>query len=262
MKAALSGNMVYFSPGGHAYSLTDFFSLAERHNFDGVELLPAQVDVGSPPETFDEIEGLCSETGIDVVLLRLKRSNYDGTPVEEVMEREFELCRTLGCNRLCVPPEPPARLSKMCQMADARHLRIIVQNYVNAPTATLSGTLEFIEEVDHPNIGLLYDPNCLYISGAKTADGHVEALGKWIEAVYVTTTAMDEHRKLEYPEYMGKDYPPSESSGEETIEMSEVYQALVSHGFAGDVILAQPNVPREEIDEYISNFLREIAPYR
>lgn len=178
MELALSGRT--FEINRHTVSSTaDFRAFAEiasRIGYSGVDLRKTQMSLETSSRDIKERKRILHGCGLHVV-----RMNPTGYPVLEDTDlflRYLDLAASLDCRSLRMSGNPEA--SRRCaDMAQRYGIRIGPQNHVGSddlpgPTETIDNTVAYLKRINHPNVGLFYDPAHLFVGESEYGAAAVE----------------------------------------------------------------------------------------
>lgn len=151
--------------------------------FSWIDVRPDLVDTGKPAEV---ISGL----GLKVSCMAASFGMPEGTALDSVdsaaaecaaahVERALELGRILGANTAyLVPGEDGSRkaltryargLERVAERAAEKGIRLGIEHFPGRCLPTVEATLDFLREIGHPNLYLLFDIGHAQISGEDPA---------------------------------------------------------------------------------------------
>ena len=164
MKLSLSGFLFEDNYASQSVAFGRFCELAKSAGYDGVELRDTQVNPDTPAAQRAAIRGELSANNLEVTCLIARGLPSGGTERDEFFHRYLDLCLQMECKLLKIASDAKW-LRLAAERARDHGVRLAANNHVNGPLETAAGTLRFLEEVSHPNFGLLYDSMHLYING-------------------------------------------------------------------------------------------------
>jgi sugar phosphate isomerase/epimerase len=164
MKLSLSGFL--FEDGYASQSVTfgRFCELAKSAGYDGVELRDTQVNPDTPAAQREAIRRELSANNLEVTCLTARGLPAGGVERDEFFHRHLDLCLQMECQLLKITSD--AKWLRLAAEKARNHgVRLAANNHINSPLETAAGTRRFLDEVSHPNFGLLYDSMHLQING-------------------------------------------------------------------------------------------------
>ncbi len=162
MYYCLSGRVFEPSPGSIPLSPREFFRLSSKAGFSAVELRRWQVAPENENAVAAEIRTLSAQYSLPVEMITFRGRNLETRADYEYFLRYLELAERLECRQMKISGSPEMLL-KAAERAAASNVRLGINNHVHTPLETVSGMLEFLRKVAHPNFFLLFDPSHLWL---------------------------------------------------------------------------------------------------
>lgn len=153
----------------------------------------------------------------------------------------LDLAARFNCNLLSLTlpdddsDDPPEALPAFCQRAQERNVTVALRNHPESMAGTLTETLEILEELDLPNLGLDWDPASAMAAGDGTGMDDIDRLTPRLKLLHVR----DAVRRG-----MSADWAPL---GKGVIPWEDILELLYAAGYRGPVVLdlGLPNKVRE-----------------
>ena len=183
MRFSISGFLFEDNYTSQSLDLEEFCAVAARLGYDGVELRRTQIAPTATHERRAEVLGAVKASGLSVTCLTARGIPSAGPARERALESYLRLCTDLDCPLLKVSGEPEWMRSA-AERAACCGVHLAVNNHAGTPLETLVGTVRYFREIDHPNVGLLYDSYHLFAMGEDYV-GAVEVLVERIRNVLV-----------------------------------------------------------------------------
>ena len=155
-----------------------FVELARAAGCAGVELRTTQINLQMPPDQIARRRAAVDDCGLRVTCMTPRGMPADGSQRDEFFARYLNLAGQMGCRLLKIGGRPQW-LRDAAERAGQRGIALAVNTHLNGPTETVAGTIELLEEVGHPNYGLLYD--CLHLAIA--GEDYVAAIDRLLPHV-------------------------------------------------------------------------------
>lgn len=183
MKLALSGRL-WETPQGPSLSLLEQIEAVAKLGYTGIEIrypiLPGEEELEATREALlqHKIHAVFSAAG--------------GAPTTPEKETDFirvlDTIKYLGGQFVKQIPKSQADREAMRLAADLgaeRNIKVLVQYHSNAETETVAKIERFFEEIDHPNLGLIYDACQIPFSEELpfSIEESVQRLRPWIDLV-------------------------------------------------------------------------------
>jgi sugar phosphate isomerase/epimerase len=187
MQLALSGRL-WETSQGYTSTLMEQLSTAASMGYQGIEirypLLPSGDAIGA---VRDELRRL----GLTTVF-----SPVAGMPTDD--ESRFDVIRVLDTLQQLGTPYVKAigattedydRLREIADLAGERGIKATTQLHSNSLCDTVERTEKCLTEINHPNLGLIFDAAHLPFANDPDVDGAVRRLRPWIDLVNVQSYA-------------------------------------------------------------------------
>ena len=190
MRLALSSRL-WESADGYAVDQMQHLAIARELGYDGVEmrypLLPRR------PEEIRRIAAALRDLDLTAVfgpcagVPEDDRSRADASRVMDVLQQ-------LGARWVkCIPmrEDQAQGMVQLADMAEARGMILCTQLHAGTLTDTVERTEDFLRDVDHPSLGLIFDAAHLQLAGDPDLEGALQRLGPWLELVNVQCLSRD-----------------------------------------------------------------------
>lgn len=156
MKLALSGFLFEDNYLAQSLDLPAFFDLARAAGYHGVELRDTQIKPDAPLTLKQEVRRLARATQLAIVCLTARHLPGAGPQRDAYFRQYLELCQALGCRLLKITADA-AWLRHAAGQAQAGGVTLAANNHVGGRLETIAGTRDYFAEIQHPNMGLLFD---------------------------------------------------------------------------------------------------------
>ena len=190
MKLALSSRL-WESATGYAVDQSRHLQLTRELGYTGVELRYPLL-----PEGDAQIKRIADE--LRDLQLTPVFGPCAGVPEDDAAwvdaTRVFDTLHALGAKWLKCLPISDAHVDGMTKLADLarqRDMILCTQLHVGTLTDTVDATEKFLKQVDHPALGLIFDPAHLLFADDPDVTGAVKRLDRWIEMVNLQCLARD-----------------------------------------------------------------------
>jgi len=164
MLLSLSGFLFEDNYTSQSVTFPEFCEIASSAGYDGVELRRTQVNLDTPKHQRKERLAIVRDAGLRVTCLTARGLPATGAEREDLFLRVLELCRDLECGLLKIGSDP-AWLREAAAQAQEFGVTLASNNHVGGALETVAGTRQYLQEIAHPNFGLLYDPLHLRVAG-------------------------------------------------------------------------------------------------
>ena len=235
MKLALSGRL-FETSAGYTLDLEAFLKFARACGYDGVEIRYPQLPLETPSAKLDETAALLKTLG-----LAWSFGAVEGIAGEAAFERAvrmLEVHRRCGCRftRFTVSrPDDIAWAQRFADEAARRGLRLITQLHNGTLTDNVPHTLETLERIGRPNVGLAYEANHLRFDGNEQYAEAIRPLRDCIFSVSIQNfrPAADADPAAMRVQVNGRDYLRALPGDPEGLDFPKIFRVLREVGFDG-----------------------------
>ncbi len=244
MKLSLSGFMFEDDYRSQSVSFADFATLAKEDGYEGVELRNTQLDLDASANRVDECRVILESNGLSVTCMTPR-----GLPIEmqernERFARYLDLAEKMSCQLLKVTGEP-RWLHKAARKAADRGIALAINTHINSPVETVAGSMRFLEKIDHPNFGLLYDPMHLAIAGEDCVAA-IDRLHPSIRGVLVQCVRLAEGGISPVISHAGNDYMKTRIGENPMQDWPGIFRKLKDLGYDGRITVIENGWPENE----------------
>ena len=190
MKLALSSRL-WESPEGYSLSQIQHLDIAHELGYEGVEmrypLLPRgddetrRISDALRDRELTAVFGPCAGVPED-------KSSWDDAA------RVLDTLHEVGARWMkCIPMnegQVPS-MAKLADMAQDREMALCTQLHCHTLTDTVASTKQFLQQVDHPNLGVIFDPAHLQLAADSDIAGAVQRLTPWLRLVNIQCLTCD-----------------------------------------------------------------------
>lgn len=262
MRFSLSGFLFEERYTTQSLRLEEFCSVAAGLGYDGVELRKTQV---SPEATRDQrarVRSVVAASGLAVTCLTARGIPASEPERDRALEEYVRLCADLECPLLKVSGEP-AWVRAAAEIAAEYGVCLAVNNHVGTQLETVNGTVRYLRETEHRNVGLLFDPFHLYAKGEDCVAA-VRRLAPHIRNVLVHSIRppRSEAERRRSIQVAGRDCLRCMPFDEGAQDWPGVFAALRRVGYDGLVTVIEngwPAVCREEVARENLRYLRKLT---
>ena len=161
MNLSLSGFLFESGNESERQPFPAFCELAASAGYHGVELRQrTQVNPQTSKADRREMMGIVREHGLAVTCLTARNMPRSGSARDEFFGSYLELCMDMECGLMKIGSDAEWARQAAAKAADAG-IVLATNNHIGGPCETVSGTRSYLEAVNHPNWGLLYD--CMHL---------------------------------------------------------------------------------------------------
>jgi sugar phosphate isomerase/epimerase len=252
MKLALSGRL-FETSAGYTLDLEAFLKFARACGYDGVEIRYPQLPLETPSAKLDETAALLKTLG-----LAWSFGAVEGIAGEAAFERAvrmLEVHRRCGCRftRFTVSrPDDIAWAQRFADEAARRGLRLITQLHNGTLTDNVPHTLETLERIGRPNVGLAYEANHLRFDGNEQYAEAIRPLRDCIFSVSIQNfkpAVQTDPRELRV-QVNGREYLRALPGDPDGLDFPRIFRVLREVGFGGfATVMADvaPNMDQREV---------------
>lgn len=243
MKISLSGFLFEDNYNSQSLSIEEFCTLAESAGYDGVELRRTQVNIDSNINDRKKIHEIVKEHRLEVTCLTARGMPKSGQERDAFFERYLNLCRDLECRRLKISGDTKW-LKSAAQKALEYNVMLVTNNHIGSQLETIEGTKNYFSEIDHPNMGLLYDPYHLMING----EDYINAISEfedWIQTVLMQSVRLSNNEDGMF-EYKGQYWIRALPHEEGVQDWKEIFKKLKIHKYKGYITVIENSWPQNQ----------------
>lgn len=145
-------------------SFPEFCSLARSAGYDGVELRHTQITPETPAAACNILLGAIHDAGLRVTCLTARGLPPGDPERDSFFDRYLDLCERMECGLLKIGGDP-CWLREAAERAAHGGIALASNNHIGTPLGRVESTKRYLDEVGHPNFGLLYDSLHLMVAG-------------------------------------------------------------------------------------------------
>jgi sugar phosphate isomerase/epimerase len=190
MKLALSSRP-WELPDRYSINQMQHLEITRELGYDGIELrYPLLPDSAAG---IRELAAALADLALTVVFGPCAGVPTDAAGWDDA-KRVIETLHALGAKWLKCLPIDAEQVDGMVQLADlvqASGMKLCTQLHAYTLTDTIDNTERFLKEVDHPAIGVMFDPAHLQLAGDDDVAGGISRLSPWLELVNIQCLAPD-----------------------------------------------------------------------
>lgn len=181
-KLALSGR-IFEEDYKKNIPLEKFVKIASDIGYQGIELRSTQVSLETPYKDVKKYAGIIKDYGLEVVCMEVR--GYPLLENENLFINCLELAREFNCKIIKIGGESD-KTRRYAEISQKYGIKIGLNNHIgteNNPnyTETIERTVSYLNSINHPNFGILYDACHLFISGSEYGE---EAINKIKDKIF------------------------------------------------------------------------------
>ncbi len=249
MLYSLSGFLFEDGYTSQSISVREFCQTARTLGYQGVELRRTQVTTDTPQQERKAMMEILQDSGLTVTCLTARGIPPGGGDREAFFMRCLDLCADLGCALLKIGGDVPW-LQGAAGVAHGRGVVLATNNHVGSDLESVEGSRRYFRDIDHRNMGLLFDCHHLFAAGEDYVSAATEFL-PFIRNVLVQTTRCG-------PGGDGSHCLPDDAGAQ---DWPAVMDALMKGGYDGLITVIENGWPPEqrvEIARHNIEYLREL----
>ncbi len=235
MQLALSGRLFEIQTG-YTLDLEAFLKFARECGYDGVEIRYPQLPLETPSAKLDETGALLKTLG-----LAWSFGAVEGIVGEAAFERAV---RMLDVHRRCAcrftrftvsRPDEIVWAQRFGDEAARRGLRLVTQLHNGTLTDNVPHSLETLERIGRPNVGLAFEPNHLRFDGNEQYAEAIRRLRDFIFCVSIQNfkPARPTDAKEMLVRVNGRAYVRALPGDPEGLDFPKIFASLREVGFDG-----------------------------
>ena len=161
MLLSLSGFLFDSGNPSELLPFADFCELAASSGYGGVELRQkSQVNPQTPKAERREILRMVKDHGLVVTCLTARNMPQSGRERDEFFASYLTLCADMECGLMKIGSDAEWA-HRSAVRAQGVGVALATNNHIGGQCETIAGTRAYLDEVNHPNWGLLYD--CMHL---------------------------------------------------------------------------------------------------
>ena len=252
IKLALSGRLFEESRKKIATmgELREFVETAAQLGYEGVDLRNSQMPLDRPRQEVKDCAAMLADCGLEVV--RMTPRGYPVSEDEALFERYLEFASQLGCRSLKMGGEADD-MRRCADLAQRYSIKIGSQNHIgkeDAPgrTETIDRTVDYLEEINHPNFGLFYDPAHLFVSGSEYGPEAIRRISDKIVFVQIQTPVETDGSGKGF-RFHGRCFTDGVLGDPDGPEFARVFRGLREVGYDGYICVFSPRLKERDSRE-------------
>lgn len=238
MLLSLSGFLFQSQNPSEQPSFPDFCAKASSFGYRGVELRQGyQINQKSPLSERREKLRIVKDNGLKVTCLTARNLPKAGEERDVFFKRYVELCNDMECGLMKIGSDP-----EWCRWAaktaEAAGVTLASNNHVGGQLETVDGTRQFLNSVDHPNFGLLFD--CMHLRS--TGQDYIGCIPEF--AAYTKNILIQSRRRDR-----SEQWTPALPDEKGVQDWRAVFSAFRKQGYDGLVTVIENSWPYEQREE-------------
>jgi sugar phosphate isomerase/epimerase len=244
--------------------------MARAIGYDALCMRASQVSITTPPSQVAEMRALLDELGLEVSMVTgnvaLAANSAEAPQVLHRITPHLDLAEAFNAPMVRVMMQtaadiPPARRAAI--QAQGRGIRLAHQLHVGTLFQTGQGALETLQAVNHPALGITYEPANLLIAGEPYGPEVIRRLAPYIINVYIQNLRRDADgdvrlRCLGGIVVRARSLPLDAVGG---VDLDLVFTALHAIGYTGYVTVHQAALAGLPIETAAQRYYAVLAPY-
>ena len=256
MQLSLSGFLFEDNYNSQSLDFADFATLAHSDGYAGLELRKTQVNLETPADVVKKYRSIADDNGLCITCMTPRGMPESATERDEFFDRYLDLAERMGCKMLKMTGQP-AWFGAAAQQAANRGIFLAINTHTNSPTETVAGTKSLLDEVNHPNFGLLYDPMHLCIAGEDYL-GAIDKFYPHIRNILVQCLKPADEGQKPAISFGGKDYVKTRIDDNPVQDWSTIFERFKSLGYDGWVTLIENSWPADQRKDIASRTAQHI----
>ncbi|MEZ5940151.1 MAG: sugar phosphate isomerase/epimerase [Planctomycetaceae bacterium] len=226
----------------------EFADVAVAAGYDAVCMRASQIGVQSSPEQVQRARQILDERKLKVTMISgdfdIVYNNERGPNCLYNVEPYLDLAETLGAKliRVCIKkPEDLVQARYAAEQAAVRGLHLVHQCHVQSLFETVPEIISCIEQIDHPNFGLIFEAANLEQCGQDYGPETIAKLAPWIRNVYFQNQKMHAGGQVELATWCQGpvNIDLIEIHEPDGIDFDSVFEGLRNIGYDGPVTVHQ-----------------------
>ena len=187
--------------------------LVARLGYDGLEVIFQQnykCGLSEQPSSteIDIVRKSCTDTGIEIVCLVPYVKDFgDPDPIlreasKNTIQNAIRTAAQLGAHLVRILPGQTTydddEINRMAELlhslayeAAAQEVTLVVENHMDTAFETAAEMVAFVKIINHPNVGILYDPANLYIMGNRDSERAFQLQKSFVRHVHINDAILD-----------------------------------------------------------------------
>lgn len=169
-----------------------FAELAATAGFKGICMRASQIGVQTPKAQVREAQRILEELDLRVTMVTgdfdIVYNNARGPDCLKRIDAYLDLAEQLNSNMLRVCLKTPSDIplaTVAAEKAAQRDMHLVHQCHAESLFETVDGIVNTLQQIDHPNFGLVYEAANLEECGQDYGSESITRLAPWIRNVYL-----------------------------------------------------------------------------
>ena len=257
MKISLSG-FLFENPDGTAeLTFEEFANFAVETGYDAVQPRNSQIPLNTSETRLTRYRSLLDSLGLETSCVTFRRPPKNPRKRDRAFERSLRMAEILGADLIKLSGAPIDWIKRAAETAAERGVTLAVNNHVNTPAETLTGTLELFEKVASANFALLFDPMHLHLGGEDEVEC-LKTLYPFVRDVLVQCVREIENGNETVVSRAGKNYAKTTIDNAPVQDWPAILAELERRDYDGWITVIENSWPRNSRKNVAETTLRFI----
>lgn len=263
MKLSLSARLIEVTKEKFALDVGEFLDLAKRTGYEGVHLRDGQIDPLLREGRFDEVEAFYKQNGLGCSMIwgRIDSRSFD----RDLIEKKMAFLRRVDLNDLMIGyPTDMDLIRTWCDLAAAQGIGLVIACHVNSLFEDISRAMDFVKQVDRPNLGLNIDPLNIYLAEQDYGLKTLEKIKDHLRVVNVQGGVLDSEGDQVARRYYKETTPSFRRvpiCEEDAMDIRQFISDLKAVGYQGYINVLEPYYEDRDLSRIASETARILKGY-
>lgn len=259
-RLSLSGFLFEQEYAWQTLSFERFCDLANRAGYSGIELRNTQINLETSGHQQRVMRSMVRDKGLCVTCLTARNLPVN-VPAkrDDLLRRYLALCQNMGCPLLKLSG-PEAWVYHACEIASDYGVVLACNTHINGPLETAADTVKFLYRIDHPGLGILYDPMHLAICGDDVLNAF-DLLFPRVCNVLVQCVRHAHHHEPVVFDYKGQRFTKTRIDQRPLGDWPALFRQLCRRRYTGWMTVVENNWPpdqQEGVAIATANYMRSL----
>jgi sugar phosphate isomerase/epimerase len=251
-------------------SFSDLAQMARAIGYDAICMRASQASVSTPLVQIEAMRSTLDVLGLQVSMVTgnvaLAANNAEAPEVLRHITRHLDLAESFDAPMVRIMMQTAADIplaQRAAAEAQARGKKLAHQLHVGTLFQTVQGAMETMQEVNHPALGITYEPANLLAVGEPYGPEVIARLAPYIINVYIQNLCRDPdghvHLRCLRGEIVRVRSLPLDASG--GVDLDAMFTGLRAIGYEGYITVHQSALPRLPIEAAAQRYYDILAAY-
>lgn len=237
-------------------SFADLVDLAVAAGYDAICMRASQVGVQSPKTDVSNAKQIADSHGLRISMVTgdfdIVYNNDQGPNCLRNIDPYLELADTLGASmlRVCAKQDDDIAHARVAaDKAADRGLTLVHQCHTLSLFETLDGIVDSLEQIDHPNFGLIYEAANLEGCRQDYGPDAIQRLAPWIRNVYLQNQRLNPDGAVTLDTWCNGpvSFDITQIHEPDGIDFASVFAGLKNVGYDGLITVHQSGPEDEQV---------------